>query len=80
MIDKERLLQYVLPEDLWPRINAFLTKLAALPCWIDRNLSNTVFGAKQNLDFWKKVFETGRTSTGVPVLAKPLDLQAMIQS
>ena len=35
-IDKERLLHYALPEDLWKRIKTFLTKLAALPCWIDR--------------------------------------------
>ena len=35
-----------LPEDLWNRIKNFLTNLGALPCWIDKNLSITVFGAK----------------------------------
>jgi len=79
MIDKEKLLHYALPEDLWKRIKNFLTKLAALPCWIDKNLSITVFGAKQNLDFWKRVFETGNTPTGVRVLTHPLNLQTMIQ-
>jgi len=79
MIDKEKLLHNALPEDLWKRIETFLTKLAALPCWIDKNLSITVFGAKQNLDFWKRVFETGVTPTGVRVLAQPLNLQTMIQ-
>lgn len=79
MIDKEKLLHSTLPEDLWKRIRNFLTRLAALPCWIDKNLSITVFGAKQNLDFWKKVFETGTTPTGVRVLAQPLNLQTMIQ-
>lgn len=79
MIDKEKLLHNALPEDLWKRIETFLTKLAALPCWIDKNLSITVFGAKQNLDFWKKVFETGTTPTGVRVLAQPLNLHTMIQ-
>jgi len=78
-IDKEMLLHYTLPEDLWRRIRTFLTKLAALPCWIDKNLSITVFGAKQNLDFWKRVFETGIAPTGVRVLAQPLNLQTMIQ-
>ena len=78
-IDRDRLLHYKLPEDLWRRISNFLTKLAGLPCWIDKNLSITVFGAKQNLDFWKKVFSTGSTPAGVRVLAQPLDLQAMIQ-
>ncbi len=78
-IDRNKLLHYALPEDLWTRIKNFLTKLAALPCWIDRNLSITVFGAKQNFDFWKKVFETGVAPTGVRVLAQPLNLQTMIQ-
>jgi hypothetical protein len=79
LCEKERLLHYVLPEELWVRIKAFLTTLASLPCWIDKNLTSTVFGAKQNLDFWKKVFQTGTTPTGVRVLTEPLDLQTMIQ-
>lgn len=79
LADKERLLQYPLPEDLWTRIENFLRNLAALPCWVDKNLSNTVFGGKQNLDFWKRIFETGSAPTGVRVLAKPLELQSMIQ-
>jgi len=78
-IDKDRLLHYLLPDDLWRRIGNFLTNLSALPCWIDKNLSNTVFGAKQNVDFWDKIFETGVAPTGVRVLAQPLDLQVMIQ-
>jgi hypothetical protein len=78
-INKDKLLHYVLPEDLWKRIKNFLTNLAALPCWIDKNLSITVFGAKQNLDFWKTIFETGIAPTGVRVLAQPLNLQTMIQ-
>ena len=36
MIDKEKLLHYPLPEELWKRIKTFLTRLASLPCWIDR--------------------------------------------
>lgn len=79
MIDKEKVLHYALPEELWKRIRTFLTKMARLPCWIDKNLSITVFGAKQNLDFWKRVFETGITPTGVRVLTQPLNLQTMIQ-
>jgi len=79
MIEKDRLLHYRMPEDLWQGIENFLSNLAALPCWIDRNLSNTVFGAKQNRDYWKRVFKTGETPSGVRVLAEPLDLQTMIQ-
>lgn len=79
-IDRERLLQRSIPEDLWRRIEAFLRNLAALPCWVDKRLSTTVFGAKQNFDFWRTVFQTGKAPTGVPVLAQPLDLNRMIQN
>ena len=46
---------------------------------VDKNLSSTVFGAKQNRDFWKRVFETGKTPSGVRVLAQPSELVKMIQ-
>ena len=50
-----------------------------LPCWFDRNLSTTVFGPKQNLVYWEKVFGTGQAPSGIQILAKPLDLPQMIQ-
>src|SRR5438132_12661147 len=77
-IDKERLLQYKMPVDLWQRVEAFLENLARLPCWVDSGLSTTVFGAKQNRDFWRVTFETGKTPSGVRVLTKPLDVNEMI--
>ena len=80
LVDKDRLFHHSLPEELWQRIENFLRNLAALPCWIDRNLSNTIFGVKQNLDFWKQIFDTGTAPTGVRVLAQPLDLHHMIQN
>jgi hypothetical protein len=79
VVDRDRLLHQPFPEELWQRVERFLRNLATLPCWIDRNLSNTVFGAKQNLDFWQRVFQTGTAPTGVRVLAQPLDLTRMIQ-
>ena len=78
-VDKERLLQVPFPEPLWQRLGNFMRRLATLPCWIDRNLSTTVFGAKQNLDFWRTIFKTGKAPSGVQVLAKPLDLMEMIR-
>jgi len=64
---------------LWQRLELFLKNLASLPCWIDKNLSTTVFGAKRNRDYWERVFHTGRTSEGVQVLAQPLEITKMIQ-
>jgi len=77
--DKERLLQHRLPEELWKRIEIFLLNLSSLPCWIDKGLSTTVFGVKQNLDFWRTIFEKGTAPNGVRVLAQPLDLTMMVQ-
>ena len=76
---EDRLLQTPLPDEVWDRIENFLESLARLPCWIDKSLGTTVFGPKQNLDYWAKVFETGRTPTKIRVLAEPLDLRQMIQ-
>jgi hypothetical protein len=79
-VDRERLLHRRIPAELWQRIEAFLRSIAALPCWIDKGLSSTVFGAKQNLDYWREVFRTGVAPGGVRVLAQPFDVVAMIRS
>jgi hypothetical protein len=79
MVDKDRLFHRPLPEELWKRIELFLKNLAVLPCWVDKNLSSTVFGAKRNRDYWNEVFLTGKSPEGVPVLTAPLDLNKMVQ-
>ena len=79
VIEKDRLMQQKFPGSLWDRIETFLVRLSELPCWIDRNLSTTVFGAKQNRDFWKRVFTTGQTQFGVPVLTEPINILKMIE-
>jgi hypothetical protein len=79
MVDKERLFQVKYPDTLWARLEAFLNNVAKLPCWIDRELSTTVFGAKQNRDFWIAVFRTGKSPAGVQVLTKPLEIATMIR-
>jgi len=76
---EERPMHVRLPDELWTRMRNFLESLAALPCWIDRNLGQSVFGPKQNLDYWDTVFRTGRSPSGVQVLAKGLDLQEMVK-
>ena len=78
-IEKDRLMQYRLPENVWARVETFLRRLSDLPAWIDKNLSNTVFGAKQNRDFWTQVFRTGRGVGGVQVFAGPLNVIEMMQ-
>lgn len=79
VVHEDRLLQSRLPDELWNRLRNFLESLSRLPCWVDRNLSSTVFGPKQNLDYWEKVFQTGTAPSGIQILAAPLDLNQMIR-
>lgn len=79
VVREDRLLQAALPDELWARLRAFLASLAKLPCWIDPNLSTTVFGPKMNREYWEKVFQTGRAPTGQLILTKGLDLTQMIE-
>lgn len=78
VVNGDRLLQVKLPDELWNRIEGFLNSLSKLPCWSDKELSSIVFGPKQNLDYWEKVFRDGVTPNNIRVLAKGLDILEMI--
>ncbi len=77
-VDRDRLLLEEFPQSLWGNIQTFLNNLSALPCWINPELSATVFGPKQNLDYWHSVFNVGNSPGGLPVIASGLDLHRMI--
>ena len=55
-----------------------LRSLSELTCWTNTELSSSVFGPKQNLDYWESVFKTGLSSTGAVILPRGLVLQEMI--
>lgn len=78
VVDSQRLFQYRFPEPLWERLEKLITNLAGLPIWMNTSLSATVFGGKQNYDYWKAVFETGSTPSNQRVLAGPINLMTMI--
>lgn len=78
-IDERKLFQYKFPEPLWERIGIFVRNLGNLPVWINTQLSLTVFGGKQNYEFWQRIFESGKTPQGTQVLAEPINLMEMIQ-
>jgi hypothetical protein len=67
------------PKPIWDRIRLFGYNLSSLPVWVNNELSSTVFGGKQNYDFWQMIFETGHSPQGLEVLSKPLDLMEMIK-
>lgn len=78
-IDEQRLFQYQFSNVLWNQIRAYVRSLRGLPVWVNRELSLTVFGGKQNYEFWQTIFETGKSPQGQQVLAGPINLMEMIQ-
>ena len=66
-----------LDEPLWSHIENYIKMIAGLPLWKDRTLSETTFATKQNMDFWKSVFDTGKSPDGLQVMASPVTIQTV---
>ena len=78
--DEEVLFQQEIPESCWENVENFIDSLARLPVWVNKDLALTVFGSKQNNNFWRAIFTTGRTPDGrSEVMAGGLNLMEMIQ-
>ena len=80
LYEPNRLFQEEFPDQLWANITRFIKNLRLLPLWKDKSMASTVFSGKNNYDFWKVTFETGKTKDGVVILAKPLNYIEMIKS
>jgi len=80
-IEDDELFQQKFPDLLWLNIRKVIKGIAFLPIWInkDATISSAVFGGKQNYDYWKTIFETGKTSSGQQVLVKPLNLDDLLK-
>lgn len=78
LVESNRLLLEEFPDSLWGNIERFLNNLSLLQCWTDVELSSSVFGPKQNRDYWSSVFQTGRSPNNSSVIARGLNLQEMI--
>ncbi len=73
------LFQQKFDDQLWINVRNFVINLRMLPLWKDRSKANTTFSGKENYDFWKTIFETGKSPDNVPVLTKPLNFIDMIK-
>jgi hypothetical protein len=78
-INEEKLFQYRFPEPLWSHVRNFLHNLKQLPVWINTELSLSVFGGKQNYEYWQTIFETDKSPQNQQVLGSPLNLMNMIK-
>jgi len=80
MVEEEELFQQAFPDLLWDHIRRVVRNMAALPIWVNKDVtaSSAVFGGKQLYDFWKHVFDTGTTPSGLRVLAKAVMLDDLL--
>lgn len=78
VIEDAELFQQRFPEQLWGLLSKLVQAIANLPVWVNKQLSGTVFGGKQDHEYWKIIFETGKDRAGQAVLAKPLNLNELI--
>ena len=74
-----KLFQVPFPEQVWENMRKFLRSLSALPVWVNIELSDSVFGGKQNNSHWKAIFETGKTPQGMQILSQPINLIEMLR-
>ncbi len=73
-VDEKRVFQYPFSETLWNNIRNYIKNLSLLPLWTNNTLSSTVFGGKQNYQYWHTIFTSGSSPQGVSVLAQPINL------
>lgn len=78
MINEDTIFQSKFDDQLWLNIDNFIYNLTQLPLWKDRSMAGTVFTGKKNYDYWKNIFETGKSIDGVQVLAQPINFMEMI--
>ena len=77
--DEDNLFQQLFDEQLWENIRNFIRNFIKLPLWRDRALASTVFSGKANYNFWKTIFDTGKTTENVQVLAQPINYVEMMK-
>ena len=79
-IAEDRLFQYDIPSTCWDNIENFIDALIRLPVWVNKDLSLSAFGGKQNNDYWQEIFESGRTPNGSVVMAQGINIVDMIRA
>ena len=77
--NEENLFQQLFEEQLWENIRIFIKNFIQLPLWKNRELASTIFSGKSNYNYWKCIFDTGKTVDGVQVLAQPINYMDMIK-
>lgn len=77
--NEENLFQQKFDDQLWLNIRNFLRNLRNLPLWKDHIMASSIFGGKQNYEYWREIFNTGKAPDGTLVLTKSLNIIEMIK-
>lgn len=77
--DDKNIFQTKFEDRLWGNLKNFIVNLSNLPLWKDRTMADTYFAGKRNYDYWKKIFETGKTPDGADVLISKINFMDMIK-
>ncbi len=78
-INEKKLFQEKFPDPLWASLRVFIKNFRNLPIWVNKELSLTVFGGRQNNAYWETIFRTGKTPQGLQVLTEPINLMDLIK-
>lgn len=79
LVDEEKLFQYEIPDACWQNIENFVDELKRLSLWVNKDLSISAFGGKQNNAYWQSIFENGKTPDGAEIMPAGLDILEMIK-
>ncbi len=78
--DRERPFHKRLPETIWTTLDNFFVNFGSIPIWTNPDLSLTLFGGKQNFQFWKDVFKTGSANGAIVIAGGGLTPLKLMQS
>ena len=70
--DKEKLLQYEIPDACRQHVENFVDELKQLPLWVNKDLSISTSGGRQNGFYWQSTFESGKTPDGTEIMPTQL--------
>jgi len=78
LVNEKCLFETEFPLALSTNIRNAVRNISNMPLWMNTELS--IFGGKQVADYWKRIFATGKTPEGIPVLTSPININEIIQS
>ena len=77
--NENNLFVYNFDEKLWVDITKFIKWFVSLPLWKNRELASSVFSGNADNNYWKVVFETGKTEDNIQVLDKSINVTEILK-